>query len=195
MLGADEIRRSLAAAWGLLRGDPGAMAGFDTSFVGFWRSFLAIVLLIPVYVPYVLGERRLIAAEDPEAVAGVAAFFVVRTLGLVVDWVAFPAVMALLARPLGLSARYPAYITAYNWTGVIAALFLAVPAILFGWGAIGPGAASLLTLVGLVLVLRYRYLVARIALDCSAGLAGGLVALDFVLALVLAELFGRLAGF
>ena len=61
-------------------------------------------------------------------------------------------------------------------------------------GLVGRDVAGFLSFLVLVVVLRYHYLVARRSLDCTAGLALGLVAVDLLLSLVLATGIDRLFG-
>ena len=190
----DEAMRSLTGAWRLFLGNPDGMRLFDTSFGGFWRSFLAILFVMPVYLPYVLTERQLLidASGLDEALYPMDSFLVVRTMALVIDWIAFPILFAIVAKPLGLERRFVSFIVAHNWAGVIGAIPMAVPAILLGTGVLNEGVAAILVLIALAVVLRYYYMVVRIALLVPVGTAIGLVAADFLLSLVIGEFFGRM---
>jgi hypothetical protein len=195
MLSADDVRRGLTGAWGLFLGKREAVRLFDTSFTGFWRSFLAVILVLPIYVLYVGAERRMILSELPDSLAfPEAAFAFTRLVALALDWVAFPLAAALLARPLGFANHYVRLIVAFNWGGPIVSVIVALPAILFAFDMIPEAAAQILLLASLVLTIRYRFITARAALDSGISLAAGLVALEFLLSLVLGELLGRIAG-
>jgi len=195
MLTGDDVRRGLGAAWQLFLGRRDAIRDFDTSYTGFWRSFLAIILVLPIYVLYVGAERRMIMAETPDPGGfDEVSFALFRLLALVLDWIAFPLVAAVLCRPLGFADSYVRLIVAFNWGGPIVSVIVAMPAILFAFGLIPQFAASLLLFMALVLVIRFRFITARAALDSGFGLAAGLVALEFLMSLVLGELLTRLAG-
>ncbi len=185
MPGRDEIVRSLSAAWDLFVDRPGAMRGFDLSVDGFWRSFGAVVLVAPSYVLAVLAERR-IAIETGLSDQSGASFFVQNVLGLGIDWVALPLVLALLAQPLGIARHYPEFVVARNWGAVIAAVPFGAIGLLILVGLLGGELANLLMLASLFVVLRYTYLIARRALDASLGFAIGIVVFDFVLSLMIA---------
>lgn len=185
MPGRDEIVRSLSAAWDLFVDRPGAMRGFDLSVDGFWRSFGAVVLVAPSYVLAVLAERR-IAIETGLSDQSGASFFVQNVLGLGIDWVALPLVLALLAQPLGIARHYPEFVVARNWGAVIAAVPFGAIGLLILLGLLGGELANLLMLASLFVVLRYTYLIARRALDASLGFAIGIVVFDFVLSLMIA---------
>lgn len=192
----DEAMRSLTGAWRLFLGKSDGMRLFDTSFGGFWRSFLAILFVMPVYLPYVLTERQLLieASGLDEALYPMESFLVVRTIALVIDWIAFPILFAIVCKPLGLERRFVPFIIAHNWAGVIGAIPMAVPAILLGAGMMNEAVAAILVLIALAIVLRYYYIVARVALLVPVGTAVGLVAADFLLSLVIGEFFGRIFG-
>jgi hypothetical protein len=187
MLGREEITRSLTAAFDLFLDRPGAMRNFDVSVEGFWRSFAAVILVVPSYALAVLAERQLSAAIDPAApVQDGAAFLVQNVLGLGLDWVALPVILALLARPLGIARHYPEFVVARNWGAVIAAVPFGVIGLLIVLGLVGGELANLLMFAALIIVLRYTYLIARRSLDVGLGFAIGIVVLDFVVSLTLA---------
>lgn len=192
----NESMRGLKGAWRLFLGNPDGMRWFDTSFGGFWRSFLAILFVMPIYIPYVLAERRLLIETSGlhEALYPMESFLVVRTIALVIDWIAFPILFAIVAKPLGLESRFVPFIIAHNWAGVIAAMPLVIPAILLGAGMLDQGIAAILVVITLAIVLRYFYMVVRIVLKVPVGTAVGLVMADFLLSLVIGEFFGRIFG-
>lgn len=187
MLTREEITRSLTAAWALFLDRPGAMRGFDVSVDGFWRSFAAVILVVPSYALAVLAEREMAAAMDAAAaVQDGAAFLVQNVLGLGLDWVALPVILALLARPLGIARHYPEFVVARNWGAVIAAVPFGAIGLLIVLGLLGGELANLLMLAALIVVLRYTFIIARRALDASLGFAIGIVVLDFVVSLTIA---------
>lgn len=195
MLSADEVQRGLSTAWQLFLGKREAVRHFDASFDGFWRSFSVIILILPIYVLYVGAERRLLFADLPEDVDfAELPFALTRLIALVLDWIAFPIVAFLIARPMGFAGGYTRLIVAFNWGGPIVSVIVALPAILFAFGIIPQFAASLLLFLSLILAVRFRFITARAALDCGFGLAAGLVALEFLLSMVLGETLTRIAG-
>jgi len=187
ILTLDEISRSLTGAWGLFLDRPGSTRLFDMSVDGFWRSFRAIVLVAPSYAFAVLADRYMAAESDPTApVQSGWNMFVENGLGLCLDWVALPLILALLARPLGIGARYPAFIVARNWCAVIAAFPFGVVGLLTVIGFIGSELGTILMFAILIAVLRYNYLVAKRTLEATMGFCIGIVVLDFVVSLTIA---------
>ena len=187
MLTREEITRSLTAAWDLFLDRPGAMRNFDVSVDGFWRSFAAVILVVPSYALAVLAEREMAAAMDVAAPVQPGAAFVVQSVvGLGLDWVALPLILALVAQPLGIARRYGAFVVARNWGAVIAAVPFGVIGLLVVLGLVGAEFGSTLMFPALIVILRYTYLIARRSLDVSLGFAIGIVVLDFVVSLTIA---------
>ncbi|MBN9020906.1 MAG: hypothetical protein J0H08_02160 [Rhizobiales bacterium] len=183
----DEIARSLTGAWELFLDRADAMRRFDVSVEGFWRSFAAVFLVAPSYVFAVLADARMAAGSDPLApVESGTGMIVHNGIGLLVDWIALPLILALLARPLGISRHYSAFIVARNWSAVIAAIPFGLIGLLIVSGLVNQEFGSILMLAALFLVLRYNFIVARRALDAGVGFAIGIVVLDFVVSLTLA---------
>jgi hypothetical protein len=180
----EEIVRSLTGAWDLFRDRPDAMRYFDVSVEGFWRSFGAIVLIVPLYVITVIAERQVLVA-DPIVAATLSdpAFFLAKAFALCLDWVALPVILALAARPLGVERSYSAYIVARNWGAVIAISPFALVALLFALGVLGMDMTNYLSLAALFIILRYNYLIARRALGASVGLAVAIIVFDLFLSL------------
>jgi hypothetical protein len=189
-----EIKRSLQGAWALLLNRKDGMRAFDVSIDGFFRSFGAVVLLVPLYGVAALAEVRLLQFDGaPVDGFPFVWFFVWKFIGLGVDWLALPVVLALLARPLGLAARYVPFIVARNWTSPVAMSMSILPSVLYAAGLIGQELAAILFLVVVMGVIRYQYQVVRIALQTTIAMSIAVVAFDLTLSLVLAELVNRVA--
>ena len=194
MISMSEIRAALDGSWLLLRNRPEGMAFFDQSIQGFWRSFRVVFLLLPVFLVSGLAEKQFYFSENlyhPEGFPD-SAFWTAQLFGLGVDWVALPIILAALAAPIGISQRYVPFIVVRNWTSLLASVPYLVTYLLFLLGIIPPGIAVLLSFSCLVAVLWYRYLVARIALQATISLAIGIVVLDILLTLVIAQVVGNL---
>ena len=184
---AEEISRSLTGAWELFLDRADAMRRFDISVEGFWRSFAAVLLVAPSYAFAVLADASMVAGADPTLpVESGLGMVVHNAVALLLDWIALPLILALLARPLGISRNYSAFIVARNWCAVIAAVPFGFVGFLIVTGLVNAELGSFLMLAALFLVLRYNYIIARRALDAGVGFAIGIVVLDFVVSLTLA---------
>ncbi|SDB52783.1 hypothetical protein [Bauldia litoralis] len=187
MLDRDEIRRSLTGAWDLFLDRPEAMRAFDVSVEGFWRSFRVIVLLLPAYFLTTMAEQIMLSETAVETAGpGGVALFLDSVVGLGLDWIALPVVLALAARPLGIQRNYAAFIVARNWGAVIALTPFGVIGLLVILGLLNAEIANFLMLASLMVVLRYNFLIARRALDVGIGFAIGIVILDLAVSLTIA---------
>jgi hypothetical protein len=185
---AEEIARSLRAAWGIFLGRADAMRGFDLSVEGFWRSFFAIVLGAPGYFLTAIAAREgMLGNTDPAAGPTGGAFLADAVVGYLGVWLALPVLLALFAGRLGVSGTYPTYVVARNWASVIEIVPAAAVALAYLAGLIGSDLATLLMVVLMIVLLRYDYLVARRSLSVGGGFALAVVATDFVLNLVISS--------
>ncbi|CTQ52420.1 hypothetical protein LP7551_00937 [Roseibium album] len=196
MISLNEIRAALDGSWLLLRNRPEGMEYFDQSIQGFWRSFSVIFLLIPVFLVSGLAEKEFYFYENlyHPATFPSDAYWTAQLLGLGIDWFALPLILAVLAVPIGISNRYVPFIVARNWTSLLASIPYLITYLLFLLGLVPSGIAVLLSFTSLVVVLWYRFLVARIALQAATSLAVGVVVLDILLTLVISQLVGQLWG-
>lgn len=195
MVNRADVGAGLDAAWAVLVGRTRPLDGLDLSFDGFWRSFAGPFLALPVYAIHVMAEYRLILGNLPEgAQLDETLFLLIRAAAFLADVAAFPLLAALLARPLGIAQAYVPLIVLFNWTAPLIAVPLALPSILLGAGVMGPGAATILLLMALVLAMTWRFRAARTALGDGGGLSAGIVTLDFLLSLVVGQAITGLLG-
>jgi hypothetical protein len=195
MLTADEVVRSLRGSFRLIQREADGLRAFDISIAGFWRSFAAIVLTLPAFVA-LLAERRLDAGL---LVSGSGLFddggLVVReALVFIAGWIGFPLVMIGFVRLMGLERRYVGYVVAYNWSTVIAAFVLAFPAALHVFGLATPALAAFYTFAFGIIVVQYRWFLARTALRITSGLAVLVVGLDLLTDIGITSAVSALVG-
>lgn len=189
----DEVVRSLGAAWRLFLSDPRGMAGFDLSVEGFWRSFGAIFPILPFYLCVILVERQVhFGGGAAPANVSEGAFYFVRLLTVAVDWVALPILLGLFARPLGIAQNYAGFIIARNWASVLVVVPDTAVTLLFGLGVVSRELAAFLSLAVLLVILRYRYFIARVALGVGIGFALAITIADLLLSLVINVGFDQL---
>ncbi|QUS56435.1 hypothetical protein [Pseudovibrio brasiliensis] len=198
-LGIQEIRQSCIASWRIMKGEAEAVQQFDLSADGFWRSFLVIFLLLPFYFLSLISEQALMlehqAAMGPEAtevVATGAQFYTGKTISLFVDWIAFPIVVGLLARSLGLGRNYGPYIIVRNWSTLLILLPQTFLNLFYLAGLIPSALLIMLTFPIVGWVLWYRFQIARIVGGCTFSISIGLVVLDLVLSILISASFDRL---
>ena len=186
---AATVRDNLAGAWALMNGRPEGIGLLDLSIGGFWRSFAAVVLILPFAVLALIGERSLLAAGGETVPELTGAVLLWRGLAVLGDWIAFPLVFGLLARPLGLSGNYVPFIIARNWGSVIAVASAGLVHALLVLGVVPQAAVPFLLVIVLGLALRFAYCIARLTLGVPMSLAIPVVVLDLVVSLVVEAAF------
>ena len=171
-----EIMVSLTGAWRLMMFDSGGLHSLNHSVDGFWRSFFAAVVALPLFLVSSFLHTSELGAE-PSNGTGLHLFR--YTLG----WIAFPLLMAVLVRLLNRTHRYASYIIAINWLAVPQwALVLVVSA--FGM-VLGDSVGNLMPMLLLVLLLSYDFFITRIVLELTVGKSILVVTIGVLLAVLL----------
>ncbi len=176
---AEEIQVSLYASWRLARGDARGLALFNATIEGFWRSFLAMALVAPLFA------ILLLLRYGHESVSvGPARFFAVQAIGYIVAWFVFPLIMFYVVQAIDRERRFFTYIVAYNWSSVLQNLIYLPLAMAAELGLLPAELSSFLSFIVLTLVFVYIWFVTRTALAVTGLLAAGIVAGDFLLSIV-----------
>ena len=190
MGGVRSVAENLAGAWEVMIGKAEGLNRVDTSLEGFWRSFAAVILVIPFALLMHYSQASLEAELVDSVPQGNS--LLVDGMALLCDWFAFPVVFALIARPFGLASRYVPFIVTRNWGSVIIS---ALTGVLFGLHLLGvvPGVVMPYAFIAVFAVaLRFYYLIARTTLQVSMGMTLPIVLLDFLLTLTIGSAFARL---
>ena len=183
-----EARLALAGTLRLAVGDRRALARFDRTLDGFWRSFRAAVICYPLYL--VLLTMRVSGPEWQRS--GVWRIIIVETIGYVIAWVAFPLLMLNVTRWIGRAQRFFDFMVPYNWCQVPQSLLFVLVGIESGSGLLGANASETIDIVAAVATLVYEWYIARIALETTGSAAGFVVLVDLVLGVFLTRVSGSL---
>lgn len=177
MSNLNKVARALYGAYRLARLDPDGMTYFDTSPAGFWHSFTAAIVVLPLFLATMLARWLSV----PGTVNGLR-FICIELIAYVIAWTAFPVLMATVCRMLDTEQYYIRGIVAYNWAGVLQNLLYMPVAILSlsGVGGTGP-----LAMMILFLVMFYTWFVIKTAMKLPPLTAWGIVALDLIISMVL----------
>ena len=178
----EEASRSLQGAWGLLRRHPAAPTAFNATLDGFWRSFFAAVLLLPLDLAYL----AMIAPGEGTADAAPATRWSVNFLVYVIGWTAWPLIAFYLTRAMDCGDRFLGYMVAFNWSQLLTGPFL-IGLDVLGRAALPQELSLVVNLAALAGVLFYEYLIARQMLGVAVGKAVVVVLTALVLALVLRD--------
>ena len=187
------LRDNLAGAFAVMLGRPEGLDRLDVSLEGFWRSFSAFILVLPFALLAIISQEQ-IAALGAEGGEVADRSLPQETAVLLLDWLAFPLIFALAARPLGVGPRYVPFIVARNWGTVVVGAMLSLVHALHLLGVLPTQLAAIITLVFVAVALRFSYMITRIALAVPMRTAVPIVAFDFLLSLTIWSAFSRLQG-
>ena len=173
------VQRSIDAAVRLALRDTQALSMFDMTADGFYHSFAAMIVGLPLYIGFLSGWHDMVislaaAAGHPLDAAELefgARDFALSAIRYLLLWTVFPIAILFVLRFLNMTGRYSALVIAYNWSAIIVMLLFNVPLALFGLGVTSPFAtvALLFTIFGFALY--YRFFVAVAALQAGASTA------------------------
>lgn len=175
---------AIRGAWELFLNRADGVNYFNSSVAGFWHSFLAMIPALPLMAIWVAQQPAFFEA----ATGGEVEYLInwpARLLAFVLSWAVFPLVIGLLASSLGIARTYVRYIIARNWALLLSTALSASIVVVFGVDLVGVDFAAVVSFAGIILVLRFNYLVARHTAEVTPGTAALLTAGDYVLTLVL----------
>jgi hypothetical protein len=175
-----EVSNGMYGAWRLARLDAGAMAWFDRSADGVWRSFWAMALAYPGFL--VLLALR--PTPDQAWAVPSLRLVVIESISYVIAWVAFLLIVIEFCRWIR-ERECLDFIIAYNWSQVLqTGLWLAVALLA---SPFAPVPAAVVHLVAWVALIGYEWFIARVALGAGGLVATAVVLLDLVLAMSAGE--------
>jgi hypothetical protein len=183
MYSTDEISQNLAGAWQVMNGRSSGLVQLDVSIEGFWRSFGAIILSVPVLVLLLLSRDRI--AVDLEEPSGTGLPVIAQATVWLVEWVLFPIVLAVVARPIGVARNYVPFIVARNWASVLVMAAYAVPLLAYLAGLMPAGGLLLVQFIILIGSGYFSFRIARTALAAPPGLSIAIVVADYGLSFML----------
>lgn len=184
-----EVQRSLAAAWRIVRHDVRAFDDLNLSIEGFWRSFAAVIPILPM-VWVVSQSINQATAGDPNLQGDEVDSLASVVFQVLLTWAAWPVVAGILVYILKLGAGYVRFIVAYNWVAVIIAALMCLPHLLHLLGILPLALASLVSMFILGVSLYYSWYLARTALGADAGVATMFAFADLALSVGLGQLIG-----
>lgn len=181
----EDAANSLKGAIDLMQRRAEGLANFNFTPIGFRRSFAAIPLAIPAFIALVAANRAQDGLLTPGSFLFADAGPVWRAaVEFACIWAAPLLVGFWVASLLNLRRRFVALVIAINWTGVIAAGFLALPALLFAMGLARASHAYFFGLAFLALVAHLQWFTMKHALGVSGGVAATIMAGQLGLATV-----------
>lgn len=168
----DDIHRYLAGVWRMMTGRPDGLGMLDLSVDGFWNSFSAIIIALPVMLASWVPAAN--EACGPDAAFALRLAYVGRLAAVdFATWVIPLAVFAVAARPAGLADRFIPYVVAANW-GSALLVWLTLPVVVLGlfWPA-GSGPADLVALLTVMATLVLSWRLTNVSLGRGPAVASG----------------------
>ena len=176
MIKRHEIYEGLYAAWRLLLRDRAAIALFDDSTSGFWKSFVSAAMIFPIYVALLL-----LGIAEFEASRGIFAVILLHIEFFIIRAVIWPLAMHYVVQALDRDEKYFLYVVAYNWANVVMNIiyFFAIIILLaLPLSAVSRDAIGLVIFIALMI---YQIFVTRATLNIHLGSAIGLVVCEFMI--------------
>ncbi len=189
-LNADDVARSLRGSWRLMTKGAEALPELDLSRDGFWRSFLAFALMLPATVAILAAMRQAAGLGNEAGLFGTPALTLAVVAALSLAVLAVPAFLVLIRPELVQSRRFTGFVIAWNWSGIVSASLMAVPATVYALGWAPAGLALVQSAFFAAIVLRLRYCVARAAFGAGSSIAPLLVVASIVLDYGVIRTFG-----
>ncbi len=184
---AEDIQQFLTGAWRLMMGKPDGIRLLDISADGFWNSFFAIVISLPVLVVgWVAVANDL--SQNPDIAGGRFSIFLRLGLADLGSWLIPIGVLALVARPAGIGNRFVHYVVASNWGSALLLWLMLPPALLRLFFPAAGDAASVMSLVLFAISMVLFWRLTNAVLGKGPALASAVFAGMF--AVSLAVLFG-----
>ena len=171
ILAADEVARSLAGAWDLFNRRAQGLARFEFDEAPFWRSFGAPLLAAPALIVWLAAERAEAGVLAPGSLFDEPTLLVRAATHLTILWLTLPLLGIAVARHADVRRRLVPFIIVCNWSFVLAAAFLTLPALLYAVGWATPALATLYSLAAIVLILQMRWFSAKVTLGLGSGAA------------------------
>jgi hypothetical protein len=175
-----ETLKSMYGAYRLALGDKNGLSYFNMTYVGFWRSFTAAMLIFPPFA-LLLTIRYIFNDNDINLLR----FSSIHSIGYIIGWAAFPLLVFYLNEIFNNSERFLNYIIAYNWASVLQNFIYLPFIILIEVNLLHGNITTLIGLFLLGLMLLYNWYITKTALEISNSFACALVCIDFILSIFL----------
>ncbi len=165
-----EIQQNFTGVWHMMMGRSEGLQFFDLSVDGFWNSFYAVLVALPVLM---LGWVATANAIPEATTFGLRLSLMLRLLVADIGvWLLPIALLAVIARPIGIARRFVHYVVATNWASAFFAWAM-LPSMLLRLFAPGADLTELVSFLLFLatLVLSWRVTVVAIGEGMALGTA------------------------
>jgi len=126
--GSAEVRAAMNGLWLVIFQDKenprDPMDYFQSDTDAFFRSFMVFFFALPIYIGMAHVQWTIALAYDITEATSFT-YTIAHVLSEAMNWLLFPALVLLVARPLKISNRFTPYIIAINWSSLALALVFA----------------------------------------------------------------------
>jgi len=187
MIDPGEAAAALYGIWRIIRCDEKAVTYYKSSVSGFWNSFTAAFVLAPLQALY---QVTVYLASD--AAPSLMRLVTIESLEYVILWLLFPLVMFHVTQLIDRERFFLRYVVAYNWFQLGIGLIIMPWVILAGFNLIPSSIADFASTVSFVAYTFYAAFLARIGLNLTVGTAIGIVLIDLLITLLVAQITSSL---
>ena len=180
MITAREIVCGLYGAFRLACFDRRGTDFFDKTEEGFWRSFYAAALVLPLFVIFIA-----LRFGEPGLTQNAFRYVSGELIAYVISWVAFPLAILPVTRILNREQNFQNFIVAYNWTAALQSMVYLPVAMLATTQVIPDGYANLISSITIGFILVYSWFVVRVVLDTTVMSAVAIVIMDLILSVLI----------
>ena len=116
MITKKDVLTGIYGAWRLLLADPRAASLFENSTTGFWKSFFAAILVLPIY--FLIISVEMIPFDTDRSLPVI---LILKLEFYIIGWIVWPLAVGHALPALKRSEKFVLYIVAYNWANAVGA--------------------------------------------------------------------------
>jgi len=191
-LSSTDVAGALYGLGRLLRFDRTGIDYFDATVPGFIKSYWVAAAVLPLYVVKILAEMVFLGQVgvdvDPFR------YLIVQVITYVIDWVAFPLAVLMLADSLGFSSRVFHFLVPLNWLMLVAYGVLVPLKVVSYVGLLPLAIVAPMETMAIGLLLVYITVFARHGLQVPWWSAGGVMLLNLFLGFTAVAIAAGVSG-
>ena len=185
MISLREIVNSLYGAYLLARRDPNALSYFNISTEGFYRSFIAMLLAVPLFTLENSVDYKALSTGT-----AILPFLVLLCFALWVSWGTYLTIMAVFSRYMGVSDNYSVFVIVYNWVQ-FALILIWFPLSIIANGILPESMSAAINLVFIAASYVYLWYILRVTLKVTGMTATGFAFLEFLVVVLIQAIFSE----
>ncbi len=183
MVRIPEILWSLFGCYKIALRDENALSYFNLSEKGFWSSFTAILIAIPI-----LCIQNTISYNLSDTSVPLLPFLSLYLVAMVITWCLYLAAIGVASKFLNVSENFGIFVIVYNWAQVtLMAVWL--PFFILTLGLLGPELSSTFGLLFVGATYVYLWFVLKDTLNIPGPTAAALAFLEFIFSLTAQQIF------